>query len=35
MWKLDVVLGSYGPKKLRGEGRPVGSREKDHSDMTP
>jgi hypothetical protein len=27
--KLDVVLGSYGLKKLRGKGRPVGSREKD------
>jgi hypothetical protein len=35
MWKLDVVLGSYGLKKLREEGRPVGSRKKDQSDMTP
>jgi hypothetical protein len=35
MWKLDVVMGSYGLKKLRGEGRPMCSREKDQSDMTP
>jgi hypothetical protein len=28
LWKLDVVLGLYGLKKLRGEGRPMGSRER-------
>jgi len=28
MWKLDVVLDLYGLKKLRGEERPVGSRER-------
>jgi hypothetical protein len=26
LWKLDVVIGLYGLKKLKGEERPVGSR---------
>ncbi len=29
LWKLDVVLGSYGLKRLRGEGRLRGSRERE------
>jgi hypothetical protein len=28
LWKLDVVLGLYGLKKLRGEGRSMGSRKR-------
>jgi len=35
LWKLDVALGSYGLKKLRGEGRLLGSRKRDQSDLTP
>jgi hypothetical protein len=35
MWKLDVVLGLYGLKKLKRKGRPIGSKEKNHNDLTP
>jgi len=29
LWKLDVNLDLYGLKKLRGEKKPVGSRERE------
>ncbi len=35
MWKLDVVLDLYGLKKLRGEKRQMGSKERDQNDLTP
>jgi hypothetical protein len=28
LWKLDVVMGLYGLKKLKGKGRPIGSKER-------
>jgi hypothetical protein len=35
LWKLDVVMGLYGLKKLKGERRPMRSRKKNQSDLTP
>ncbi len=35
MWKFNVVLSLYDLNKLKGEGRPVGSKEKDQNDLTP
>jgi hypothetical protein len=35
LWKFNVVMGLYGLKNLRGEGRLVGSRERYQSDLTP
>jgi hypothetical protein len=35
LWKFNVVLGLCGLKKLRREGRPLGSRERDQRVSTP
>jgi hypothetical protein len=35
LWKFNVVMGLYGLKKLRGEGRLMGSKERDYNDLAP
>jgi hypothetical protein len=35
LWKFNVVLGLCGLKKLKREGRPMGSKERDKRDLTP
>jgi hypothetical protein len=35
LWKFNVVLGLCGLKKLKREGSPMGSKERDKRDLTP